>query len=110
MTDRFKEQIERLNHLIDTLLTAVYAQGKEGRDYDDEDCTAQEADDALMAGIATALSEVHEAGRREEREECAKVAEKEMSVWEGDFSLIGFSARKAAEDIATNIRKRAWSE
>lgn len=87
MTDRFKEQAERL---------AMDGLGKQW--------------EKNVDAIATALSEAYEAGRREEREECAKVAEKEKSVWEGDLSLIAFSARKSAEDIAANIRKRAWSE
>lgn len=106
MTDRFKDQIERINHLIDTLLTAVYAQGKDGRDYDDEEGTAQAADDALMAGIRAALSAAYEAGRREEREACAQVADSERAVWDGDLSIMAFSARKAAEDIAAAIRSR----
>lgn len=65
MTDRWMEEAERLRELVEPLLDAFYAQGKEGRNHDDEAGSAQTADDALMAGIRAALSAAHEAGRLE---------------------------------------------
>lgn len=62
--------------------------------------------DALIEHIASALAAAHEAGRREEREACAKIADSEKAVWDGDFSIMAFSARKAAEDIAAAIYAR----
>ena len=67
MTDRWMEEAERLRELVEPLLDAFYAQGKEGRNHDDEAGSAQTADDALMAGIRAALSAAHQAGRLEER-------------------------------------------
>ncbi|MBB4063632.1 hypothetical protein [Gellertiella hungarica] len=63
--------------------------------------------DAAITLIATALSDAYEAGRREEREACAEVADNEKAAWDGDLSIMAFSARKAAEDIAAAIHARA---
>ena len=98
MTDRFKEQAREIADMVFHRTNLRHQM--------------------LCQHIAAALSDVFEAGRREEREECAKMAERGAMQFEAklnkkrsDHDLAVFeSAASEARSIAAAIRSREVKE
>ena len=99
----------RFAELLDAYWSTAYTQGKEGRNHDDKEGSAQIAESNLCHYVETlrsSLSTARAEGRREGLEEAAKVADRESTKAHCFKSEYSSGRANAADDIAEAIRAK----